>query len=69
MFRVKTFGMEIRPLKTMHELTALDEMVNNFLAGKDIIHLISASDVATTDDRGETIGIVRVICYEEGGSE
>lgn len=69
MFRVKTFGTEIRPLKTMHELASLDEMVNNFLAGKDIIHVISASDIATTDDKGETIGIVRVICYEEGGNE
>lgn len=68
MFKVKTFGMDIRPLKTMHELADLDEMVNNFLAGEDIISVISVSDVATTDDNGETIGIVRVICYEKGGS-
>jgi len=68
MFKVKTFGMDIRPLKTMHELADLDERVNNFLAGEDIIRVISVSDVATTDDNGETIGVVRVICYEKGGS-
>jgi hypothetical protein len=69
MFKVKTFGMEIRPLKTMHELAALDEVVNNFLAGEDIINVISVSDIATTNDTGETIGIVRVVCYEKGGNE
>lgn len=67
MFKVRTFGMEIRPLKTMHELAALDEMVNNFIAGEEVIRVISVSDAATSDDRGETIGIVRVVCYEKGG--
>jgi len=64
MFKVKTFGMEIRPLKTMHELAALDEMVNKFLAEHSLKRVVSVSDVATTDDTGETIGIVRVVSYE-----
>ncbi len=63
--RVKSFGMEIRPLKTMRELEQLDNRVNDFIAGAGIRKVISVSDTATTDDKGETIGIVRVVTYEE----
>ena len=63
--RVKTFGMEIRPMKTMQELTQLDKMVNDFISGNGVKKLISVSDSSTTDDKGETIGLVRVIAYEE----
>jgi hypothetical protein len=63
--RVKTFGMEIRPMKTMQELKQLDDMVNAFIAGNGIGKVISVSDSSTTDDKGETIGLVRVIAYEE----
>jgi hypothetical protein len=62
--RVKTFGMEIRPMKTMQELKQLDDMVNAFIAGNGIGKVISVSDSSTTDDKGETIGLVRVIAYE-----
>jgi hypothetical protein len=62
--KVKSFGMEIRPLKTMQELTALDNAVNDFIAANGISRLISVSDSPTTDDNGETIGLVRVIAYE-----
>ena len=64
MLMVKTFGMEIRPLKTMHELAALDDIVNKFLVEHDVRRVISVSDVATTDNTGETIGIIRVVSYE-----
>jgi hypothetical protein len=64
MFKVKTFGIEIRPLKTMHELSELDSMVNKFISENNIRKVISVSDVATTDDKGETIGLIRVLCYE-----
>lgn len=64
MVRVKTFGMDIRPLKTMHELHALDEKVNKFISENNIRKVISVSDVATTDDTGETIGLIRVLSYE-----
>ena len=63
--KIKSFGMEIRPLKTMLELKQLDDVVNNFLAGSGIKKVISVSDSSTTDDKGETIGLVRVIAYEE----
>ena len=63
--KVKTFGMEIKPLKTMQELTALDDMVNRFIAGNGVKRLISVSDIPTTDETGETIGLVRVVAYED----
>ncbi len=63
--RVKSFGMEIRPLKTMRELEQLDNRVNDFIAGAGIRKVISVSDTATSDDKGETIGLVRVVTYEE----
>ena len=54
----------IRPMKTMQELKQLDDMVNAFIAGNGISKVISVSDSSTTDDKGETIGLVRVIAYE-----
>ncbi len=62
--KVKSFGMEIRPLKTMQELKALDDLVNDFIAANKVQKVISVSDSSTTDDKGETIGLVRVIAYE-----
>lgn len=64
-FKVKSFGMEIRPLKTMQELHELDEVVNRFVADSGAKRIISVSDSPTTDDKGETIGLVRVIAYED----
>ncbi len=64
-YKVKTFGMEIRPLKTMQELSSLDAMVNAFVAGNGVKRIISVSDSPTTDDKGETIGLVRVVTYED----
>jgi hypothetical protein len=64
MIRVKTFGMEIRPLKTMHELAELDAMVNKFISENKVKKVVSVSDAQTTDDKGETIGLIRVLCYE-----
>jgi hypothetical protein len=63
--KVKSFGMELRPLKTMRELDALDDLVNRFVADNGVKRLISISDAPTTDDAGETIGLVRVIAYED----
>jgi hypothetical protein len=64
MFKVKTFGSEVRPLKTMHELTDLDEKVNRFIAENNVKKVIAVSDAATTDDTGATIGLIRVLAYE-----
>jgi hypothetical protein len=57
--------MEIRPLKTMKELDQLDEAVNSFLAGNNVKKVLSVSDASTADDTGETIGLIRVIAYED----
>jgi hypothetical protein len=64
-FKVKSFGMEIRPMKTMQELQQLDEMVNSFLVHNNVKRVVSVSDASATDDTGETIGLVRVVAYEE----
>jgi hypothetical protein len=39
-------------------------MVNAFIAMNKIKDVISVSDSPTTDDKGETIGLIRVLCYE-----
>jgi len=63
--KVKSFGMEIRPLKTMKELKTLDDAVNEFIAQNGVKKVVSVSDSPTTDDKGETIGLVRVVAYED----
>lgn len=63
--KVKSFGMEIRPMKTMKELHELDEAVNRFISDNGIKRVVSVSDSPTTDDKGETIGLIRVIAYED----
>jgi hypothetical protein len=65
MTKVKTFGMELRPMKTMKELSDLDGMVNKFIAENNVDKVVSVSDAPTTDDKGETIGLIRVLCYKE----
>lgn len=64
MIRVKTFGEPLAPFKAQQELHALDERVNRFLAEAPHRRVISVSD-ATTTEAGDTIGLVRVVVYEE----
>ncbi len=64
MIRVKTFTQTIEVFKTAKELEALDGMVNNFIAENDIEKIVSISDATTTNERGATIGIIRVLAYE-----
>jgi uncharacterized protein YaaR (DUF327 family) len=64
-YKVKSFGMEIRPMKTMQELQQLDEAVNRFVVENGVKRIVSVSDSSTTDDKGETIGLVRVVAYED----
>ena len=63
--KVKSFGMELRPLKTMQELKMLDDAVNDFITASSVRKVISVADSAITDDTGETIGLVRVMAYED----
>jgi hypothetical protein len=63
--KVKTFASELKPFYTMRELEALDDQVNAFLSENGIDSVVSVSDTCTADDSGATIGIIRVIAYED----
>jgi hypothetical protein len=63
--KVKTFASELKPFYTMRELEALDDQVNAFLEENKIDSVVSVSDACTADDSGATIGIIRVIAYED----
>jgi hypothetical protein len=64
MVKVKTFGEPLEPFKAQRELKELDERVNAFIREQKISKVISVSDT-TTHDGGSTIGLVRVLVYEE----
>lgn len=64
MIKVKTFTSELKILQTMNELHDLDEQVNAFIEANKINHIVTVSDVCTTDNTGATIGIIRVVTYE-----
>ena len=64
MVKVKTFGASLLPLKTQMELENLDSQVNTFIRENKISRVLSVSDSMTSSE-GSTIGIVRVLVYEE----
>ena len=64
MVKVKTFGEPLELFKTRRELDELDLKVNQFIEQNNIQKVISVSDTTTTDDKGMTIGLVRVLVYE-----
>jgi hypothetical protein len=64
MIKVKTFATELKIFHTMKELYDLDEKVNQFIKDNNINKIVSVSDTCTTDDKGATIGVIRVIAYE-----
>ena len=65
MVKVKTFTSALKIFHTKQELDRLDEQVNRFVSEKGIKKVVSVSDVCTTDDKGATIGLIRVVAYEE----
>lgn len=65
MVKVKTFMNELKIFHTTGELKQLDEQVNKFIAENGIKKVISVSDACTTDNSGATIGVIRVLTYEE----
>jgi hypothetical protein len=65
MVKVKTFGEPLQPFKTHMELDELDKRVNRFIAEQQIKRVISVSDTATAESGGATIGLVRVLVYED----
>ena len=67
MIRVKTFTSQLKIFYTRNELIELDQAVNDFVASERIRKVISVSDAVTTGLKGEAIGIIRVVTYEESG--
>jgi hypothetical protein len=65
MIKVKTFAAQMKIFHTRQELEHLDKAVCDFIASAGIRKVISVSDAATTGEKGETIGLVRVLTYEE----
>ena len=64
MAKVKTFASPIKIFQARNELEELDSMVNQFIADNSVQKVISVSDTCTTDDKGATIGVIRVLAYE-----
>lgn len=65
MIKIKTFANELKIFHTMNELNELDEKVDAFIKENKIKKIVSVSDCSTTDNTGATIGIIRVLAYEE----
>jgi hypothetical protein len=64
MIKVKTFGEPLEPFRVRKELDELDKRVNQFIQENGIKKVISVSD-STTHDEGATIGLIRVLVYED----
>ncbi|HLB70787.1 MAG: hypothetical protein OIN88_14220 [Candidatus Methanoperedens sp.] len=65
MIKVKTFSQTLKIFETMNELKDLDGRVCDFIKQNNIKKVISVSDATTSTDGGATIGIIRVMTYEE----
>ena len=65
MIKVKSFTAQLKIFHTRHELDELDKEVSDFISTRDIRKVISVSDASTTGNSGETIGLIRVLTYEE----
>ena len=66
MVKVKTFTSEMQIFHARTELSQLDKQVNDFISKNAIKKVISVCDACTTDNSGATIGMIRVLAYEEG---
>ena len=64
MIQVKTFTSPLKIFHVHNELVELDKEVNNFLQQNNIAKLVSVSD-SITNTGGDTMGIIRVIAYED----
>ncbi|MCF6156355.1 MAG: hypothetical protein E3K36_14190 [Candidatus Brocadia sp.] len=64
MIKVKTFTSPLRIFHVHNELVELDKVVNDFLQQSNIKKVISVCD-STTNTNGGTMGVIRVVTYEE----
>jgi hypothetical protein len=65
MIKVKTFTSQMKIFHVTQELADLDKSVSDFLSSEKVKRVISISDSVTSGTHGETIGIIRVVAYEE----
>jgi hypothetical protein len=65
MLKVKTFTTQLKIFHVTQELQDLDKAVSDFLSSEKIKRVVSVSDTATSGTDGETIGLIRVVTYEE----
>jgi len=64
MIKVKSFTTPLKIFAAARELSEIDETVVTFLANEKATTVYAISDVATTGDNGETIGLIRTVAYE-----
>lgn len=64
MVKVKTFSSPLKIFQVHNELVSLDNEVNDFLKTSKITKVLSVAD-STTSMNGGTMGIIRVLAYEE----
>lgn len=65
MVKVKTFGSQFQIFHITQELNELDKKVNEFIASNNVKKVISVSDATTANTDGATMGIIRVLTYED----
>ena len=65
MIKVKTFTSPLKVFHVKDELENLDKMINQFIAENQVERVLSVSDTCTTDDTGASIGIIRVLAYQD----
>ena len=65
MIKVKTFASPLKVFHVKEQLKNLDATINQFITENNIGQIISVSDTCTTDDTGASIGIIRVLSYQE----
>lgn len=64
MVKVKTFTSPLKIFHVHNELISLDKEVNDFLQTNKVKKVVSVSDSTTCIDGG-TMGVIRVLAYEE----
>ncbi len=63
MVKVKTFMTPIKIFATVRELQELDARVEEFLNAEKATEVYSVTDTTTAGEHGETIGLIRTVCY------
>jgi len=64
MAKVKTFTSPLKVFHARKEIEDLDGAVNRFIEENNVKKVLSVSDTCTTDDKGATMGVIRVLAYE-----